>query len=176
MTDVSQFQPIARQHQGSHMASVVNLFVSAAIGQPMQPQISVRAFAGRGLEGDRYERGEGSYSRLARVAARHVSLIAREAIEAANEVLVQRGLIPFELHETRRNIVVEGVDVYGLLGKEFRIGGVRLRGSEPTRPCHIPSAVAGKTGFAQAYHDRGGVRAEILSDGIVSIGDLVQTD
>jgi len=53
---------------------------------------------------------------------------------------------------------------------------VRLRGSEPTRPCHIPSAAAGKTGFAQAYHDRGGVRAEILSDGIVSIGDLVQTD
>ena len=81
------------------MASVVNLFVSAAIGQPMQPQISVRAFAGRGLEGDRYERGEGSYSRLARVAARHVSLIAREAIEAANEELVQRGLIPFEMQE-----------------------------------------------------------------------------
>lgn len=176
MTDVSQFQVIARQHQGSPMASVVNLFVSAAIGQPMQPQISVRAFAGRGLEGDRYERSEGSYSRLARVAARHVSLIAREAIEAANEELVQRGLIPFEMQETRRNIVVEGVDVYGLLGKEFRIGGVRLRGSEPTRPCHIPSAAAGKTGFAQAYHDRGGVRAEILSDGIVSIGDLVQTD
>ncbi|HXV15575.1 MAG TPA: MOSC domain-containing protein [Gemmatimonadaceae bacterium] len=110
------------------------------------------------------------------MAARHVSLIAREAIEAANEELVQRGLIPFEMRETRRNIVVEGVDVYGLLGKEFRIGGVRLRGSEPTRPCHIPSAAAGKTGFAQAYHDRGGVRAEILSDGMVSIGDLVQTD
>ena len=76
----------------------------------MQPQISVRAFTGRGLEGDRYGRGEGSYSRLARVAARHVSLIAREAIEAANEELVQRGLIPFEMQETRRNIVVEGVD------------------------------------------------------------------
>jgi MOSC domain-containing protein YiiM len=158
------------------MASVVNLFVSPAIGQPMQARTSVRAFAGRGLEGDRYEHGEGSYSKLARVAARHVSLIAREAIESANGELVERGLLPFEINETRRNIVVEGVDVYGLLGKEFRIGGVRLRGSEPTRPCHIPSAVAGKAGFAQAYRDRGGVRAEVLSDGIVSIGDLVQTD
>ena len=88
----------------------------------MEERSSVHAMAGRGLEGDRYERGEGSYSRLARVAARHVSLIAREAIEAANAELVQRGLIPFEMQETRRNIVVEGVDVYGLLGKEFRIG------------------------------------------------------
>jgi hypothetical protein len=158
------------------MASVVGLFVSPAIGQPMQTRTSVRAFAGRGLEGDRYERGEGSYSKLARVAARHVSLIAREAIEAANEELVQRGLIPFEMNETRRNIVVEGVDVYGLLGKEFRIGAVRLRGSEPTRPCHIPSAVTGKPGFAEPYRDRGGVRAEVLLDGIISIGDLVETD
>ena len=111
---------------------------------------------------------------MARLAARHVSLIAREAIEASNEELVHRGLIPFEPGETRRNIVVEGVDLYALLGKEFRIGAVRLRGSEPTRPCHIPSAVAGKPGFAEAYRDRGGVRAEILSDGIISISDLVQ--
>ncbi|QOZ31618.1 hypothetical protein XH92_07695 [Bradyrhizobium sp. CCBAU 53421] len=80
------------------------------------------------------------------------------------------------MHETRRNIVVEGVDVYGLLGKEFRIGAVRLRGSEPTKPCHIPSAVAGKIGFAEAYRDTGGVRAEVLSDGTISIGDLVQAD
>jgi len=61
-----------------------------------------------------------------------------------------------------------------LLGKEFRIGAVRLRGSEPARPCRIPSAVAGKPGFAEAYRDRGGVRAEILSDGNISISDLVQ--
>ena len=150
------------------MTGVVGLFVSPAIGQPMQARASVRAFAGRGLEGDRYERGEGSYSKLARVAARHVSLIAREAIEAANAELVKRGLIPFEMNETRRNIVVEDVNVYGLLGKEFCIGTVRLRGSEPTRPCHIPSALAGKTGFAEDYLYRGGVRAEVLLDGIVS--------
>jgi len=158
------------------MASVVGLFVASAIGQPMQTCTSVRVFAGRGLEGDRYERGEGSYSKLPRVAARHVSLIACEAIEVANRELAQRGLIPFEVNETRRNIVVDGIDVYGLLGKEFRIGAVRLRGSEPTRPCHLPSAVTGKMGFAETYRDRGGVRAEVLSDGIISIGDLIQTD
>ena len=158
------------------MATVVSLFVSPAIGQPMQSRTSVQAFAGRGLEGDRYTSGQGSYSNLPRPGARHVSLITREAVEASNEELVRRGLIPFEPKETRRNIVVEGIDVYELLSHEFRIGAVRLRGSEPTRPCRIPSAVAGKTGFAEAYHGRGGIRAELLSDGIISIGDLVEAD
>src|SRR3954453_464119 len=83
---------------------------------------------------------------------------------------------PIEPGETRRNVVVEGVDVYALLHREFRIGAVRLSGSEPTLPCRIPSAVAGKTGFAEAYHGRGGIRAEVLSDGIISIGDFIQTD
>ena len=158
------------------MASVVSLFVSPAIGQPMRTRTSVRAMAGRGLEGDRYALSQGSYSKLPRPAARHVSLIARESMEASNEELVRRGLIPFEPKETRRNIVVEGIDVYALLGQEFRIGAIRLRGSEPTLPCRIPSVVAGKSGFAEAYRNRGGIRAEVLSDGIISIGDLVQTD
>lgn len=136
----------------------------------------MRALAGRGLEGDRYALGQGSYSTLPRAVAWHVSLIAREAIEAANEDLVRRGLIPFEPDETRRNIVVEGIDIYALLDHEFCVGAVRLRGSDPTRPCRIPSAVTGKSGFAEAYRDRGGIRAEILSDGIISIGDPIQTD
>jgi MOSC domain-containing protein YiiM len=158
------------------MASVVSLFVSPGIGQPMQARTSVRAFAGRGLEGDRYALGQGSYSKMRRPVARHVSLIAREAMEAANEDLIRRGLIPFESDETRRNIVVEGIDVYALLGQDFRVGAVRLHGSGPTRPCHIPSTAAGKTGFAEAYHDRGGIRAEVLSDGIISIGDLIEAN
>jgi hypothetical protein len=158
------------------MARGLGLFISSAIGQPMEERASVRALAGRGLEGDRYERGQGSYSNLARQAARHVSLIALEAIEDSNKELVRRGLLPFKPSETRRNIVVERVDLYALIGREFRVGAVTLRGTEPTLPCAVPSAVAGKIGFAEAYRDRGGVRAEVLSDGILSIGDFVCTD
>jgi MOSC domain-containing protein YiiM len=133
----------------------------------------VRALAGKGLEGDRYALGVGSYSRVPRRVARHVSLIGREAMDAANVELSRRGLVPFDPSETRRNIVVHGIDVYVLLGQEFRIGGVRLRGSDITRPCHVPSAAAGKTGFKEAYHNRGGILAEILSDGLISIGDVL---
>lgn len=155
------------------MVKVVGLFISPGIGERMQACAVVRALAGQGLEGDRYALGRGSYSRAPRQVARHVSLISREAMEAANDELSRRGLVPFEPDETRRNIVVEGIDVYALLGQEFRIGAVCLRGSDITRPCHVPSAEAGKTGFKEAFHNRGGILTEVLSNGFISIGDVL---
>jgi MOSC domain-containing protein YiiM len=148
----------------SHLASVSHESLRQGAG-----------LAGSGLQGDRRHRSR-PYSRAKRQVIRHVSIIEREAIEAANEELARRGLLPFEPDETRRNIVVEGTDVYALLGREFCIGDVRLRGIEPTRPCHIPSAAANKTGFKEAFCDRGGVRAEILTDGIISVGDAMSGD
>lgn len=158
------------------MPRVIALFIAASNDVRMQACTTVRALAGQGLEGDRYATGHGTYSRVPRQVARHVSLISREAMEAANEELGRQGLAPFEPNETRRNIVVEGIDVYTLLEREFHIGGVRLRGSDITRPCHVPSAAAGKTGFKEAYHNRGGILAEFLSDGLISIGDVLVAD
>src|SRR5262245_30864284 len=155
------------------LGKVVSLFISPGIGERMHARATVNALAGQGLEGDRYAVGQGSYSKLARQVARHVSIIGREAMQAANEELTSSGLVPFKPEETRRNIVVENVDPYALLGQEFWIGCERLRGSEPTRPCHIPSVAAGKAGFAEAYRNRGGIRAEVLSGGVISIGDVL---
>ncbi|HXF90114.1 MAG TPA: MOSC domain-containing protein [Xanthobacteraceae bacterium] len=154
------------------MVRVVALFVSRS-GTRMQACTAVQALAGQGLQGDRYALGEGTYSRSPRPAARHVSLIERKAMDIANQELIAQGLAPFEAHETRRNIVVEGIDVYTLLDREFRIGTVRLRGSDITGPCHVPSAAAGKTGFKEAFHNRGGILAEIMTDGVISIGDML---
>jgi MOSC domain-containing protein YiiM len=153
------------------VSNVIGLYTCPNAGQPMEAQTQVRALAGSGFAGDRYAANQGTFSRSA--ILRHVSLIAREAIEEANRVLVERGLAPFGVHETRRNIITDGVDVNALLGREFRIGDVRMRGTEPTRPCLRPSALVRKTGFAEAFATRGGVRAEVLSDGIISIGDLI---
>lgn len=155
------------------MATVLGLFISSGIGERMQARTVVQALAGRGLEGDRYAIGQGTYSRAPRRVVRHVSLIGREAMDLANEELRRNGLVPFEPNETRRNILVQGIDVYTLLGREFHIGTVCLRGTDITRPCPVPSAVAGKTGFKEAYRNRGGILAEVLSDGPISIGDVL---
>ena len=158
------------------MSKVVALYTCASASQPMEVCVQVRALAGSGLVGDRYATNQGTLSRSARQAVRQVTLIAREAIEEANGDLTKRGLAPFGVHETRRNIVTEGVDVNSLLGREFQVGNVRMRGAEPTRPCHRPSALVQKTGFAEAFANRGGLRAEVLSDGIINVGDLITVE
>ena len=153
------------------VGKVVGLFISSGAGLPMESSIQARALAGRGFAGDRYATNQGTFSNSQVI--RHVSLIAREAFEQANRDLLELGLAPFRLHETRRNIITEGIDVYAMLGRDFSIGEVRMRGTEPTKPCHRPSALVQKTGFAEAFARRGGVRAEVLSDGVVSVGDFI---
>src|ERR1041385_3065928 len=155
------------------MAKIIGLFTCAEAGQPMEARTEVRALAGSGFFGDRYAANRGTFSRIARQAARHVSLIAREGIDEANMRLVERGMAPFTATETRRNIVTEGVDVNSLVGREFTIGEVKLRGTEPTRPCNRTSALAKKAGFAEMFVNLGGIRAEVLSDGVISVGDIV---
>jgi MOSC domain-containing protein YiiM len=48
-----------------------------------------------------------------------------------------------------------------------------MRGTEMTNPCNRVSALAEKTGFREAFAGRGGVRAEILLDGVISIADPI---
>lgn len=148
------------------MGKVLFIYTCPDKGQPMQAKIQVNAIAGIGLEGDRYALGIGAWSK-ARVTVRHVSLIAVEAIAAANDELET----PFSPWETRRNIVTEGIDLNGLVGKCFTVGGVDMRGVELCDPCARPSKLAGKADFEEAFRERGGLRAEILSSGTISVGD-----
>ena len=155
------------------MSKVLGLYTSVGAGEQLRAQTEVRALKGGGIVGDRYATNEGFFSRIGQAKIRHVTLIANEAIAEANAELARRGVAAFAAHETRRNIVTEGVDVNALLGREFNVGNVRMRGTEMTNPCNRVSALATKTGFREAFAGRGGIRAEILSDGDISIGDLI---
>ena len=155
------------------MSKVVGLYTCADAGDALVAQTEVHAFKGSGIVGDRYATNQGFFSRPGQDKIRHVTLIACEAIEEANVELAKQGMPAFGPHETRLNIVTAGVDVNALLGREFSIGKVRMRGTEMTNPCNRTSALAKKTGFREAFASRGGVRAEILSDGVISIGDPI---
>src|SRR5581483_7520262 len=116
------------------------------------------------LEGDRYATRTGSYSASPRKVVRHLSLIARDAIDAANRDLSA----PFDARETRRNIVVEGISaeqMNALVGRTFRLGEALLRGVEKCDPCDRPSNLTRKPGFRAAFAERGGLRAEIVEGG-----------
>src|SRR5947199_688527 len=79
---------------------------------------SIEAVAGEGLPGDRYGAGVGAAQfKGRRKPENEVTLIAREAIEAANDEFN----LTIEHLKTRRNLLTEGVPLNDLVGKTFRV-------------------------------------------------------
>lgn len=146
---------------------VVSIYIAAGAAGPMKEVAEVRVVAGKGLEGDRYFSQAGTYSHQGG-PSRHVTLIESEAVEA-----VKRDYgIELAAGETRRNIVTRDVALNHLIGKEFKIGEVRLRATELCEPCAHVERLSRK-GVRQALIHRGGVNAEILSGGVIRAGDAV---
>ncbi len=150
---------------------LVSIFVAPTAGAPMQSVASATALAGRGLEGDRYGAGIGSFNRWPG-RGRDVSLIALEALEAAQEEFGVRVLEG----EHRRNLVVEGVDLEALRGVPFRIGGVAFEGVRRCAPCKYLVRVTGQDQMFDALVRRGGLRATIVEAGVLEVGDAVEWD
>ena len=148
---------------------IVGIWVAPAEGAPMAARDEVRALAGKGLEGDRYAAEAGTYSgRRLEHAQRAVTLIEREAIEGAcNEYGIELGE-----HETRRNLVTVGVALNHLVDREFSVGGVRMRGVDLSEPCTYLEGLT-RGGIRKALVHRGGLRAAILTDGPIHVGDRI---
>ena len=127
------------------------------------------AEAGRGLLGDRYHAGRGAMSRWPG-PHREVSLVAAEALAEASALLGA----PVTAADTRRNLLVEGVDLDGLLKRRFRIGAVMLEGLQRCHPCAYVERVSGVEGLFAALKGRGGLRARIVTGGLLREGDPVE--
>lgn len=143
-------------------AKVVAIFISPEAGAPMESVDSVMALKGRGLEGDRYASGEGSFNKE-KIGNRQVTLINSIFFEGMN----------FEYKDSRRNIVTEGVELMYLIGREFKIGDAIFKGVKYCDPCQRPSNLSGKPGFRDAFLDRGGLVAEIIESGSISVGSNI---
>jgi MOSC domain-containing protein YiiM len=119
--------------------------------------------AGRGLSDDRYASGQGSWSR---------GLVGRRQVTLINALFVQGS--GFEYWETWRNIVTSGVEFMDLIGQKFFVGDAMLRGVKCCDPCLRRSILSNKDiSFRDAFHDRGGLVAEVLSRGLIRIGSPV---
>jgi len=142
--------------------------VAPAATAPMRIVERVNARAGRGLEGDRYFDGEGTFSNP---AARGVdlTLVAAEALEALTLPSGRR--LPPE--EARRNVVTRGVDVNALVGRRFRIGDVECLGQRLCEPCaHLERLT--EPGTLRGLVHRGGLRADVVGDGEIAVGAEVR--
>ena len=73
---------------------------------------------------------------------------------------------------TRRNIGVTGINLLSLKDKEFRIGDVILRFTEPCPPCARMNQTFGDGG-QEAMLGHGGIMACVVQGGVVSLGDQI---
>jgi MOSC domain-containing protein YiiM len=136
---------------------------------PMAHVESIEAVPGEGLRGDRYGAGIGAAQfRGRRKPENEVTLIAHEAIEAANDEFNYT----IEHLETRRNLLTEGVPLNDLVGKTFRIGEVVLKGLELCEPCgYLEKRTF--AGIKAALKHRGGLRCCIIEGGKIRVGDVI---
>lgn len=146
------------------------IHITGTAEAPMRGVAAIQAITGLGLEGDRYAAKLGSFSKKDK-PGRQITLVEAEAIEALEREL---GLV-LTPGETRRNLVTRGVALNHLVGRDFTVGGARLRGHELCEPCGDLARMTGKPAILAGLVHRGGLRAEILAGGMICVGDEVRS-
>ena len=141
---------------------VVGIYICPVAGEKMQRVQQVKAIAGFGLEDDRYCIGEGSWN-VGKPGTRQVTLMSARVFKGT----------PFEYGDARRNIFVEGVELPRLIGEDFQIGEVELRGFKYCYVCGRPGGISGKPDFVSTFWERGGIIAEITKGGIICTGSQI---
>jgi MOSC domain-containing protein YiiM len=139
---------------------VESIHVAATATERPRSVERATAVPGRGLEGDRYFDGTGSFSHWP--GEHDLTLIEAEAVEA----------IDLDPGEARRNVVVRGVDLDALVGRRFRIGAVECEALELSPPCRHLERLT-RPGVLKGLAGRGGIRAAIRTGGEIAVGDEV---
>ena len=103
---------------------MVAITIAAEAEGPIELVAEVAAHAGRGLEGDRYHEGRGTFSKPY-ANGHELTLVEAEALD-------ELGFTPAD---ARRNVVTRGIDLNALVGRRFRVGEVECIGRRLCEPC-----------------------------------------
>ena len=145
------------------IGKVEQILISETAGAPARSVDAVSALAGRGLDGDRHVTGQGTFP--SGLPGSALTLVQAEVCESFEP--------PLEPAQHRRNILTRGIDLNQLVGHEFTVGAVRCRGMRLCEPCTVMQRYVGRPVLRDLVH-RGGLRADILEDGEIRVGDEVR--
>ncbi len=126
---------------------------------------------GKGIFGDRYYNQEGTFSNKGEIEPdRDVTLIEIEKIDALNK----ENDLNITAEDFRRNIVVSNCDLNSLVGKEFQIGEVVLKGLRLCEPCkYLSNKLDNEKVLSQMVH-KAGLRAQIIKGGSIDLNSQVE--
>ena len=146
---------------------VVSIHTAPARGAPTTSIAEVRAVPGKGLLGDRHF-GRAESDPDAPHPDREITLVEVETIEA----LARDYSVPLEPGDVRRNIVTRGVALNHLVERRFTVGEVALLGLRLCEPCAHLAELTHEDVLPGLVH-RGGLRAQILTEGVIRVGDEI---
>jgi MOSC domain-containing protein YiiM len=127
---------------------------------PLVEVAQIECVAGSGIRGDRFYDYRDEYK----------GQITFFSLEIFEKLASHFRLTDKSAGDLRRNVVVSGVNLDDLIGEEFSIQGVRLRGTAHCKPCYwMNQAIA--PGAEEFLHGNGGLRAQVLNDGVIAVGD-----
>ncbi len=170
--DAMLAEPVKLRTQWSG-ARLLHIHIAPAASFEMEEIEEANCVAGRGIEGDRYFLGTGTYS--PKPDAREVTLFEMEVLDALrrNDPPLQNGPIKLEPGDHRRNLTVRGVPLNHLVGKRFRVGDVVLIGGRLNFPCKYLDELLGLPLYLPLYN-RSGLNCRIEQGGIIRRGDPVE--
>ena len=154
------------QHPAGAAGVVEALLTAAHAEAAMQTHEGVELSAGRGIAGDRYFDGTGTFS-ASEKHGQELTLIEAEVLDA-----LRADGLHLTSADARRNVVTRGIDLNALVGREFQIGTARCIGRRLCEPCSHLQRLTGEALLRPLVH-RGGLRADILSSGDVHVGDAI---
>lgn len=144
--------------------TVVGIFTAPGESAPTRARDEVVAVAGRGLQGDRYhESNESDHD-----PADEITLIEAEGLRLSED---ERG-VTLDPGEHRRNVVVEGLDLLGLVGHTISVGEAEVEVVADNPPCKYLQSLTGKP-VLLGLKGKGGVRGRIAKGGTIRLGDPV---
>jgi len=140
--------------------------------EPLHYVSSVKAVEGRGLEGDRYFYGVGTFNKpQLSQSVREISILAYESLEECNSRLGRE----LEFLDLRRNLIIRDFDITKLENKIFTIGSAKFKIIRTCPPCRYLSRLLNEN-MMQGLKYIGGYRATIVESGVIEVGDAVMIE
>ena len=145
------------------MSEVSKICITSKSAEEMQDVNTVEVIASKGIVNDRYFNENNDQ-------ALQITLIESENIDYYNEISETK--IPYI--NFRRNIITKGIQLNDLVGKDFLIGNIKVKGHRLCDPCRYLQEKLEQKDLVKKLLNRGGLRCEILTDGIISVNDPIK--
>ncbi len=149
--------------------TVENIFITKTRREQPHEIEAAKLEAGKGIVGDRYHERALEFLAVGdQVPSNHISVISKEELAG----FLERNNAEIDYADFRRNVLTSGIDLRELIGRQFKLGSALCQGIEDCDPCVFLAATVHRSVLPE-MKEKAGLRAIILEDGDLKVGDTI---